>query len=207
MRALIQHLLDNNLDAIVARSLNNCHAKGVSSIVLIDAPGERVRLFVAHENHDLARNSPALYREAGMSIGFHPHHCNITLQQVAGTIWNWIVAPIDYTEIGTTKYSYESSITGTETQFIKQGYANLGTRSLYSLGNGESCQMDANELHTITCEAGEVAAWFVFEGKEDPEYEPVCYSTSYLEGFDPYGLYTPMTAVDVFTSPTSVGLI
>lgn len=54
MKHLVRHAIKNDLDGIVARSLRNCHTKGLNSIVLLrDGKKSAVRLFVAHRDHDL----------------------------------------------------------------------------------------------------------------------------------------------------------
>lgn len=47
-----------NYEAIAARSLRNCHVKGVYSLVLDPTPGHMVRIYYAGSGHHLGSCHP-----------------------------------------------------------------------------------------------------------------------------------------------------
>jgi hypothetical protein len=185
-----------DLEQIAAKSLINCHCYGVDSIMLRDEPGCRLRMFVAHEGHELYKNIDFCgHQHGGLSVGLHPHHCDIRLTPVDGVIRNieeagpsaqWV------RHVWLDAYSFESAITGGGEfipMLIQRGFK-LTIEPL-----DEMIVMGARELHTIYVEKGQSAAWLVEETTEDRAYQPVCYSNRNLEVFDFSALYEPM-AVD-----------
>ena len=196
---MLGHLLANNLDLILEKSLVNCHARGLHSVMLIEKPEQTVRLFVTDEDHELWRNHPSTY-QYGLSIGFHPHHCNVTLIPVTGYFTNWIVAPvIDATDshpglFNLGSFQYQSGITGKEINFKKCGDVEFGTTSLtsYFQGRHKAAEMKAEQLHTVYVEKDKIAAWLVLEGMENASHDGMCYSNADLETEDFSHLYKPM---------------
>ena len=106
-------MTDATIEAIVKRSLRNCHAIGVDSLVLTTDP--MVRVFVAHPTHTLWMNKPP----HPMSVGFHPHHCDVVLAPIFGRILNLSVSDVgdeyDFTSLNV--YRYESPILGKSGRF------------------------------------------------------------------------------------------
>lgn len=47
---IVQHFLTHHLDLMLAKSLRDCHARGVDSILFDDTPQARIRLFIANPN-------------------------------------------------------------------------------------------------------------------------------------------------------------
>lgn len=220
MKALVQHLATHHLDDIAAGSLANCHARGLDSIMLIDAPERRVRLFIARGGeHELYRNTPS---DPGgdpphpLSIGIHPHHADLTLHCIAGTVTNW---GVDFIKAGATYnfrdlrgYRYHSPITGDAAtarfERIHNGPISLRVREKTVLRPGAALSMKACSLHTVSVPEGRTAAWFVYEGREDSAYAPVCYSNAELEAPDVFdGLYQPMTPDRVWSHLSRLGLV
>ena len=204
----------SNMDRIVSRSLLNCHCIGLHSIMLLESPGQTIRLYIAEKGNHLYKNSPRFFRE-GMSIGFHPHHCDLTLHCVAGRFWNWKLFGYHSSsdndvrkELRLRQYIYRSQITDG-----KQGFELVEERSLMTKGDyelveaGRSIFLPATELHTVVCDPFEFSAWLVYEGQEDPNYSPVCYSTSLLEKVSTEGLYQQPTSDQVRTLIRKAGLI
>lgn len=200
MKTLIRHLWRNNRDEIVARSCRNCHCRGLNSIMLIDKPGARVRIFFATENHELDQNGLLTMGKHGLSVAFHPHHCNVTLHCIMGMFMNWRVAPYNNEEehLTLTKFRYASKLAGaSRASFQKLEEAKLCFCVSQWLRPGESEAMKATDLHTVNVETGQRAAWFVYEGQENPDYQPICYSNAALDEMDFGHLYQPIGASEV----------
>ncbi len=197
MKHLIQHLIGNNFDEIVLKSFLNCHAKGLHSIMLLDSPEKTIRLFVTDPDHELYKNNKADYHIHQMSVAFHAHHCNITIDVVKGCIANWIVSE-GKGGILADQFKYRSAITDEETNFeLIEKKCPLRTDEYTFLNEGESAPMKANVLHTVYVPKGQVAAWLVYEGKEDKEYESLAYSNHDLTKQDFSNLYQRASTQEV----------
>lgn len=190
MKELVRHLIANNFDEIRAKSLLNCHCKGLHSIMLLESPGKTIRLYIAVEGNELSRNFPD---GRFQSIAFHPHHCNLTLHCVKGQLLNWTLKESDASGMYLTKYKYRSKINEGELSFENSGVSYLKTESLTWLKKGESVHMPANQIHTVACNDNEISAWLVYEGVEDPHYESFCWSNSNPNQLDATGLYRQPT--------------
>jgi hypothetical protein len=177
-----------DLGQIAAKSLRNCHAEGLDSIMFDDTPEDRVRCFVAHESHNLYRNS------AGnkLSVAFHSHHCDVKLVPIFGEVWN-------VSTIGANgglvyqAYEYHSEITNGSGSF-KRAHEDLDWRvRLVGHELTRPFQMAAKDVHTVFVPADKSAAWFVYEGAEDPDYNGLAWSNDDLGKFDFSPLYKPMS--------------
>jgi hypothetical protein len=182
---------EDDIEAIAAKSIINCHALGVDSILFADTPSARVRAFIANPYHTLWRN----YGSHGhsLSVALHPHHCDVVLKRIFGTIWN--IKPVG--AIAGRRFSahkYVSPITTGHGSFVRAdpGDDILG-RLTYTEMNHQSISMKASEEHTIYVPHGSSAAWWVCEGDDDPNYNGLCYSDDDLERFDFAPLYKPMS--------------
>lgn len=190
--SLVRHLWRTNREQIVKNSIAHCHAKGVHSICLLDEPGKRIRMFIASKGHTLCRNMPDRWP---LSIGFHAHHCDIQLEVIRGSIVNRVLmfGRGGHTQMG--KYRYESSIWSKSAPTFHR----LGLSDPFSVGTdflrtGECADMLADEFHTVAV-PGNGAAWLVYEGAEDPAYEPITISDDDLMSPRVFeGLYQPMSA-------------
>lgn len=206
MTNLIKHYLLHNLEEVLAKSLMNCHCIGLHSIMLSDVPGRRIRLFIADDNHEMWKNH--FTEDELMSVGFHAHHCDITLDVICGEITNWVIAEIpieDTKKLQHIKsrldpgilnaYRYTSAITTGEMGIKDVGLSGYFECKKYtSHVHYGAAFMKANEIHTVYVEAGKVAAWMVYEGKEDPDYLPYIYSISKPEVLPSgYLYYQPMS--------------
>lgn len=191
MNALVNHLIKTNWDEIKSKSLLHCHARNVHSIMLLCSPGKTIRLFFAEPNHDLYKNLPINFSK-GVSVGFHAHHCEITLYPVLGRICNWKISltkPASCTELFLFGYRYKSAIGGGTPSF--QWNKKMYWFNSYPVQWIEKHPhyMTAKEIHTVGVAQGEPAAWLVFEGREDKDYCPITYANSDLDKFDWSGLY------------------
>jgi len=173
MKNLIKHLVRENIDTIVDRSLLNCHATGLHSIMLIEKPEQTIRMFYTHDNHTLWKNNTV----SDFSLAIHSHHCNITLMQLFGRSFN-----IDATKVSKgfelDTYLYQSEILTGKQGFTKKDKINVefGIREV----NEEGIALKADQLHTVYVPEGDKTAWIVVEGREDPNYDSLCYSNTDL---------------------------
>ena len=170
---------------IAERSLMDCHAIGVDSLVLSEAP--MVRMFVTRENHTLWRNA----HSHPMSVGFHNHRTDLRLTSLSGTVYN-ITATPDDSGVPLRGFTWESAIRGGSGEFRdaghSMGFAFASANLLWPVSQR------AHVLHTVYVPRGEIAAWIVEEADEDPYYEAFCYSNADLAAFDSGSLYRSMSA-------------
>lgn len=187
-------------EQLAAKSIVNCHAHGVDSLVL-EHPGLHgaprgsalARVFIAHRDHELWRNLPG---ENIMSVGYHAHHCDLRLVPIYGCIYNLSVKPEELRISPKGRYRefmYESPITAEDRQgaFVATGNRYEFAPWIHRLS--KAIDMPAKEVHTIYVPRGEEAAWYVFEGAEDDLYTPLTWSNADLEKFNFTPLYQPMT--------------
>lgn len=194
MRDLIRHLIENNKEEIVKKSIMNCHVKGLHSVMLLDSPGKTIRMFVTGANNDMVRN----YDNNNMSLGFHPHHCYLTLKVIKGQITNRILKCVP-SGMGFTmqKHRYISKILNENEAKIEHIGEQENCLVVNSVLNYDhSIGMSANTIHTVGVGKG-IAAWLVFEGKEDKNYQPLIYSGTKIEKLETEGLYQKPTEEEV----------
>lgn len=195
MKELIEHLWYSNSEQIVDQSLLHCHARGLHSIMLLESPGQTIRLYCAQYGHELYKNSPLFYTN-GMSVGFHPHHCNLTLHCVKGVLYNWNVTLATEQEpdaFQLRSYRYRSAISEDSLKFTPLGTVYMKDMGSTLIETNQSLSLNAKTIHTVYCDPFSETAWLVYEGKEDPGYSPDLYTTSHLE--------TP-TEGDLYRKPT-----
>lgn len=190
MNKLIKHLVDNNLDKIVEKSFLNCHVEGLHSIMLIESPEQTIRLFVSQSNSKLVKNTEENIFEGRQTLAFHPHHCDITLHVIKGSLTNHIVERVSFDDplyesrnlrkhryFFANKYHYKSAIKDGSMEFLFSAKHLLKFIDSTLLHEKESLSLKANQIHTVTTFDPGYTAWFVYEGKEARDYMPVCYST------------------------------
>jgi hypothetical protein len=184
IRALLQHHLERARRGEIKNALRNCHVYGLQSVVLHDAPGNRIRLFCAADDHHMA------WEERGkqpMPLAIHQHHCDVTLVGVFGS-----AASLEFQLGGDggydlTKCRFDSAITGAGALVSRGVKRHLWITHRVTLNHGVSAAMRADVLHTVTVPDGQSAAWLVLEGAEDPDYLSVCYTNN--PTWDPSHLY------------------
>ncbi len=194
-KLLIKHLWRTNREQILRNSLSNCHAVGVNSIVLLDEPGRRIRLFTATKNHELYRNGPLSLSE--MSVAFHPHHCDIDIEVIKGPIINRIFRIDENGPLRLTAWRYHSKLRGEQPGFEEIGPVHGFGSRMYLLDEGHVSEMKSTDIHTIVTGISSMPAWLIYEGAEDPNYQPVCYSDADLTQWTGEGMYQPMTEAAV----------
>ncbi len=199
---LIRHLWINNRDHVLRSSFINCHARGLHSIMLLDDPGRRIRLFVTDRGH-------AAWK-ADAAIGFHAHHCDVTIQVIRGELENIILGdaqgPAEILDL--PRYEYVSPILcgAGIGAFRRVGTTVFKSRSACAYRRS-SVAMAAREIHTVRVPRGEIAAWLVYEGKEDPGYRAHTWSTQDLERFDWTGMYQAMRESEAAILLASIGVL
>lgn len=192
MEQLIKHLINNNLDEIVEKSILDCHSKGLHSIMLLDSPGKTIRLYISTPDSDMYRNLPENIGFKNISLGFHAHHCNLTLYCVKGSFTNWQVEKSSdpNSSLLLDKYLYSSKITNDELKFTLEAKSQfLNTESIRTVKEGGCISLKASDIHTVGCRGGDYNAWLVFEGKEDPDYKPFLWTDNDPNRKDHTGLY------------------
>lgn len=185
---MIKAFLRHHLDALDngtsgATGFSNCHVRGLHSIMLHNEPENRIRLFFTTIDHELWKNG--IWSEE-MSLAYHPHHCDVRLVGVYGSVFNhrlniskaarkWCRSRQELTVC-----KYHSAINGGHGRLVDTGQK----ISKYSLSaslinqHEQGLVLPAKELHSIYVGRYERVAWLVFEGKEDPDYYPVCYTNN-----------------------------
>lgn len=184
--------MQSPLSAIIKSSLINCHAIGLDSIVLKPAPN-MVRIFIARGyEHTLWRNNPDTNEP--YSVGVHPHHCDITMVPLLGSIANIVLSSGSPTH-KLHQFKYRSTITGRAGDGSVFKYTGKDVRvSLHHQPLRYPTQLLASALHTVYVPKGKWAAWMICEGREWPNYEPLTLSNHRLDTtYSATGLYKPMT--------------
>ena len=217
-RNLIAHIVRGKEKEIAEKSFFHCHCVGVHSLLFDDTPGARIRLFLATQQHELWKNAlipcdPTRGMRGGLayslSVGFHPHHCDIELECIEGVFTSVhanVLAPWRDLQTMLGVYRYESQINSGACSFSFERHANLAFAP-YSRVVGDSLFLPAAQLHTIYVPAGERAAWFVHEGAEDPSYQPMTYSNVDLTTLDTSQLYKPVSVCEMLNLLRKFGLL
>lgn len=191
---LIRHLWENNREEVLGSSFMHCHVGGLHSVVLLDQPGKRIRLFVAAYGHQLWKNSAASEQ---LSLGYHRHHCDLRLVGVRGHFVNRTASLAGgggwRCDLRLNRYEYGSRLLGAKAGFRLLGHDTFTGQGHALISPGDCVAMRAQDIHTVYVDEGCVAAWLVFEGAEDPEYRPVTWSNDDLTTWSAGGLYEPMT--------------
>lgn len=185
------------MSKVIINGIKDCHARGLDSVVLGQENGKLRRAFIAHPHHDLWWENDLI------SVGFHPHHCDITLEVVQGAIVNLNLevggnTASDYQLGNLSTFLYHSPIMkGGQGSFeLLSGPQEYGIEEV-KLAEGDVYSLKANAVHTIYIPKGQPAIWIVSEGEEDPEYCPKVYSNRDLRGEKLEGMYRPMEASEV----------
>lgn len=194
----LKHLRRTALARIAMTSFLDCHVRGLHSLMLADVPGGVVRMFVATSDHDMYRNTPG---NGPLSIAFHTHDAELTLHVLRGGIGN--VTP---TADGTNgrcvlkRFRYDSRIKGGAGGFVKvyNNEPGQATALRYKwLREGDALYLPADTYHSVAVPFTQFAAWMVYEGAKDPNYDPLVYSDDDLTTFSSEGLYRRPTQKQV----------
>lgn len=212
MLAGLKHLVRDNLQDIVESSYLNCHTHGVHSFMLIDYPGRSIRVFYATPEHTLWKNSDvALFKKSSgatpMSVGFHGHRRNLTLEVISGKLTNISAYENDGSYFNLNEYEYDSKIIDDKMKFVRKR-VNVGitVNPPQLLERGQDVFLRSDRLHTVTVDRGATCSWLVYEGAEDPGYNNMCYSNDDLEKASDEGLYIKPTMDEVKKYLAEIGL-
>lgn len=200
MQAIVDHLARENLEEMVQGSYLNCHAKGLHSLMLLSSPGKTIRMFYATRTHDLWKNAPDLRATEAMSIAVHPHRRNLTLATLFGTMFNvrYRYARPARAPVYLDEFRYQSKIVDGDIGFKRERQrVPFETADVERVYAGQGAVMASRDLHTVFVPKGTAAAWFVLEGRQDPEYADICYSNADLESAVFDGFYEKPTEADV----------
>lgn len=164
----------------------NCHAVGVHSVV-IGRDGKRLRrVFLTDKDHVLWQND---YDSGPYSVGFHGHHCDLTIESLHGRAFNEVLVPGGLLKLAA--WRYESALMDSS----RPGFVRLSENRSYGIVTDlitSLIYMPAWMHHTIFVPYESVAAWVVTEGEEDPSYQPITYSDADLSAWSADGMYQPL---------------
>lgn len=179
----------------------NCHVMGLTSIMLHDEPGNRIRLFLTQHDHQLWREADM--GNPNMTLAIHPHHCDVTLVRVFGTVRNDIYRLRQRENGPLHECRYQSAILTGTGRLVPTGdrYVVTDVRHEY-ITSRYGREMLAHQMHSIYVPKGQMACWLVIEGKENPDYEPVCYTAN--PAFDSAGMYLPMSKSQITDTLTTI---
>ncbi len=163
-----------SIEWMAQHSYLNCHAEGVDSLRIDD----KIRCFIATSSHTLYKNNEE-YWCSPMSVGYHPHHCDLSLYCLEGSVKNIVREPVkkdSWEAKRYYKYKYNSEIIGGKIGFQMLGADYLGRRRINELIAGTSVEMRASQVHTVYVPRYEEAIWVVEESMEDLDYKSYCWS-------------------------------
>lgn len=187
---LLLHWYTANPDRVVAQSRANCHVVGMDSIMFNNEAGRRLRIFYAHEHHELWNN----YGPHNQHLAYHGHHCALTLIPLFGDLVNIIAkpAPISGQGWSLAQWRYKSALLSTEGSFVRDGQKEFTDFEEETVKG--SVFMAAHEIHTVRVAKGQAAAWLVIEGEDNDYYEPLSWSNVPLDSAVPWSsLYQPLS--------------
>lgn len=161
------------------KNLINCHCIGLHSFPVSFENNLYKRIFYAAENHEL--HKPFM-------IAIHPHHVDITIRVLKGSLHN-ITYAIDETGEELMKFKWNSVILNGAGGFEFQGHEKLKEIGNIQYSEGESVFMKACELHTVYIKEGEVCCWEIIEEVPTCEYFPFNYTKHDLSTWKSDGLY------------------
>ena len=194
--AFLQHHIDRLLFETKPNALNDCHVRGLDSIMLHDEPQNRIRLFFARPGHELHYNNmtgPRAFMPA-QTLALHTHHCDVRLVPLFGPVFNYTVTLREHPAGLFRECAYYSAIndlggglepTGRRFEVETMNVTRLG-------GTQRGLWLDASEVHGIFVPRHVSAAWLVMEGEEDAGYNNLCYTQN--PTFNTEGMYSPMRA-------------
>lgn len=201
MKNLITHLLQTNMEEIVKSSYINCHVHGLHSIMIVDKPGSRVRMYVAESGCALKDCTPDKIKFGGkLPLGFHAHHCALTFEIVKGVLNNWIVFPSSFggNYKGFNSYRFKSPILEETGGFDLVGKdLFMITDKVERLYEGHITRMEADQIHTVSIDETKITSWIVYEGKENPDFQNLTFSNIDLLNGHFEGLYIKPDADDI----------
>lgn len=188
----IKELITNALEkGLPEKSLFNCHALGVDSVVVSEENNQLVRIFFAWQAEHQLDN---LHTDNGQfTVGVHNHKYNISLIPLVGSFINYEVFLGDEETRHGQLYEFEfQSGIGSEMQLKYRNMRNIQSINLRELSPGDQRIMLAPELHTVIVpkDGSHLTAWMVIEGME--VNSSLFYSPIEEPSIDATDMYIPM---------------
>lgn len=203
--ALKYHAFNENRQEMLDNSYLDCHVKGLHSIMLYNTPGKVIRMYVTSREHNLWQHTTVGCMQIPNNLAFHPHRYNLTLMCVAGKI-SHITLKNGKGGYNLPMYRYSSALADGSCGFVNTETMRPFTPEYRWLLPGRHISLHATCVHSLLVPQGTVAAWMIMEGAENPEYEPVAFTTMPLEEFKPEGFYRKMTEKDMAEILESIGV-
>jgi len=167
-----KNIIDSATPEILNKSINDCHAKGLFSLVIGGTEnGKLVRVFIASE--DIKPFDAQL----------HTHRYDLTITTLTNNIKHHVAEIVTYGQsvINLAEYEYQSPLNG------GNGLKAKGIQSLkvvdYDMPSLTQLYMDSYAIHTVSCKAN--AVWIV----EEHGFAQQKHSFVYGEPFVVDGLY------------------
>jgi len=196
MKNYIKHCLNDHKEDILKNSLKNCHVKWLHSIMFTNA-WQKIRMFYTTSDHQLWYEQGDGLEEQSKKLWIHPHHCNITLASVIGSLYNLQAIESINWEIQLDRYKFQSHINSGNGWFelLKKNIL-LKTSKILEIAENTSHFMNAQQMHTVGVLPWQQVAWFVFEWEENKKHDEYCYSSEDLTQWSPEWLYQRYRDID-----------
>lgn len=167
------------------KNLLNCHSIGLHSFPLSFENGLYRRCFYADKNHNLWRTNP-------LEIAIHPHHVDIKIIVLEGTLHNLIYHkhPLG---ANYKAFQWNSVILNGKGGFEYIKDESLLLTNCHKLTVGKIEVMKACELHTVYVKRNEICSWIIEESVPTCDYFPINYSNHDLSNWNSEGLYIETT--------------
>jgi len=163
------------------KNLLNCHSVGLHSFPISFENNLYERIFYADTNHRLWKENP-------LEVAIHPHHVDIKITVLEGTLYNCLYKEESNGDRWKT-FVWDSVILNGKGGFKDSGYGHLQFISKTPYKQGEEILMKACELHTVFVEKGKKCVWLIEEEIPTCEYFPLNYSNWDLTKWTPKNLY------------------
>ena len=206
-----------NIDEVVRRSVKNCHAKGVDSLLLWADGDKELRVFIAPRGqHTLESNNLAGFRYTlPMSVGLHNHRFKVTLVPLDGCVYNIMAARphtldklVDVTsglyEDRTPPQCYylggwrwDPALLGGTGRFVRTERLTSAVYVDRPRQLRTALRLPSDLLHTVCVDQYASAAWAVVSNGENKHHSKVCYTNDDLSLWSSSGYYIPMSRADV----------
>lgn len=163
------------------KNLLNCHSVGLHSFPISLENNLYTRVFYAEETHNLWKLDP-------LEIAVHPHHVNIEIEVLDGTIYNHNFS-LERKDMEWNKYKWNSEILHGKGGFEYLGKQKIGLANVNRLTKRSKIKLEACQLHTISIMKGTKAVWKITETIPTCEYFPINYTNADLSNWSSEGLY------------------
>jgi len=157
LECLLEFVRDAD-DAALMKSVKQCHAKNVSSIVIRNDDGSLFRAFLAWPGHPLADNRPG----GNLAVGVHDHRYEVSLLKIVGDIENVTYERTTSGGFELDEWLFESGIESGVPVVTRVGRQRIAESRREQLLTSSYVTISADSLHDIECRG--VCGWYVQEG-------------------------------------------